>query len=102
MQGKSSLLPAEPAATITVATNDDCLTYTVAQAARLAGVSVSYYYRAAHQGLVPASSSADESSCPRRHSAGSSVTPRPQAEMKPRERGSGQTLPPLWPAPSGR
>jgi excisionase family DNA binding protein len=53
MQGKSSLLPAEPAATITVAT-DDCLTYTVAQAARLAGVSVSYYYRAAHQGLVPA------------------------------------------------
>ena len=54
MQGKSSLLPAEPAATITVATNDDCLTYTVAQAARLAGVSVSYYYRAAHQGLVPA------------------------------------------------
>ena len=53
MQGKSSLLPAEPAATITV-TNDDCLTYTVAQAARLAGVSVSYYYRAAHQGLVPA------------------------------------------------
>jgi len=33
---------------------DDCLTYTVAQAARLAGVSVSYYYRAAHQGLVPA------------------------------------------------
>jgi excisionase family DNA binding protein len=55
MQGKSSLLPAEPAATITVATDDgDCLTYTVAQAARLAGVSVSYYYRAAHQGLVPA------------------------------------------------
>jgi excisionase family DNA binding protein len=54
MQGKSSLLPVEPAATITVATNDDCLTYTVAQAARLAGVSVSYYYRAAHQGLVPA------------------------------------------------
>jgi hypothetical protein len=41
MQGKSSLLPAEPAATITVATdNHDCLTYTVAQAARLAGVSV--------------------------------------------------------------
>jgi excisionase family DNA binding protein len=54
MQGKSSLLPAERAATITVATDDDCLTYTVAQAARLAGVSVSYYYRAAHQGLVPA------------------------------------------------
>jgi hypothetical protein len=54
MQGKSSLLPAEPAATSTVATDDDCLTYTVAQAARLAGVSVSYYYRAAHHGLVPA------------------------------------------------
>ena len=54
MQGKSSLLPTEPAATITVATDDDCLTYTVTQAARLAGVSVSYYYRAAHQGLVPA------------------------------------------------
>ena len=54
MQGKSSLLPTEAAATITVATNDDCLTYTVAQAARLAGVSISYYYRAAHQGLVPA------------------------------------------------
>jgi hypothetical protein len=33
MQGKSSLLPTEAAATITVATNDDCLTYTVAQAA---------------------------------------------------------------------
>jgi hypothetical protein len=31
MHGKSSLLPAEPAATITVATNDDCLTYTVAR-----------------------------------------------------------------------
>ena len=54
MQGKSSLLPTEAAATITVATDDDCLTYTVAQAARLAGVSVSYYYRAAHQGVVPA------------------------------------------------
>ena len=54
MQGKSSLLPTEAAATITVGTDDDCLTYTVAQAARLAGVSVSYYYRAAHQGLVPA------------------------------------------------
>jgi excisionase family DNA binding protein len=54
MQGKSSLLPTEAAATITVATDDDCLTYTVAQAARLAGVSISYYYRAAHQGLVPA------------------------------------------------
>lgn len=35
MQGKSSLLPTEAAATSTVATNDDCLTYTVAQAARL-------------------------------------------------------------------
>ena len=54
MQGKFSRLPAEPAAPITVATDDDCLTYTVAQAARLAGVSISYYYRAAHQGLVPA------------------------------------------------
>lgn len=54
MQGKSNLLPAEPAASITVASDDDCFTYTVAQAARLAGVSVSYYYRAAHQGLVPA------------------------------------------------
>jgi excisionase family DNA binding protein len=54
MQGKSSLLPTEAAATITVTTDDDCLTYTVAQAARLAGVSISYYYRAAHQGLVPA------------------------------------------------
>jgi excisionase family DNA binding protein len=55
MQRKSSLLPADPAATITVATDDeDCLTYTVAQAARLAGVSVSYYHRAAHHGLVPA------------------------------------------------
>jgi excisionase family DNA binding protein len=55
MHGKSSLLPADRAAPITVATgDDDCLTYTVAQAARLAGVSVSYYYRAAHQGLVPA------------------------------------------------
>jgi excisionase family DNA binding protein len=54
MHGKSSLLPAKPAATITVPTDDECLTYTVAQAARLAGVSVSYYYRAAHQGLVPA------------------------------------------------
>jgi excisionase family DNA binding protein len=54
MQGKSSLLPADRAATITGATDDDCLTYTVVQAARLAGVSVSYYYRAAHQGLVPA------------------------------------------------
>jgi excisionase family DNA binding protein len=55
MQGKSSLLPAELADTIPAATDDgDCLTYTVAQAARLAGVSVSYYYRAAHQGLVPA------------------------------------------------
>jgi excisionase family DNA binding protein len=54
MQGKSSLLPTEAAPTITVATGDDCLTYTVAQAARLAGVSISYYYRAAHQGLVPA------------------------------------------------
>jgi excisionase family DNA binding protein len=53
MQGKSSLLPTEAAATIPVAT-DDCLTYTVTQAAHLAGVSVSYYYRAAHQGLVPA------------------------------------------------
>ena len=54
MQGKSSLLPTEAAAAIPVATDDDCLTYTVTQAARLAGVSVSYYYRAAHQGLVPA------------------------------------------------
>ena len=55
MHSKSSLLPAEPAGTINIARdNDDCLTYTVAQAARLAGVSVSYYYRAAHQGLVPA------------------------------------------------
>ena len=55
MQGKSSLLPADRAAPITVATDDDdCLTYTVTQAARLAGVSISYYYRAAHQGLVPA------------------------------------------------
>jgi excisionase family DNA binding protein len=55
MQGKSSVLPADRAATVTVATGDsECLTYTVAQAARLAGVSVSYYYRAAHQGLVPA------------------------------------------------
>jgi excisionase family DNA binding protein len=55
MHSKSRLLPAEPAATITVARDDDdCLTYTVAQAARVAGVSVSYYYRAAHQGLVPA------------------------------------------------
>ena len=54
MQGKSSLLPTEAAATIPVATDDDCLTYTVTQAARLAGVSISYYYRAAHQGLVPA------------------------------------------------
>jgi excisionase family DNA binding protein len=55
MQAKSSLLPADRGATVTVATGDnDCLTYTVAQAARLAGVSVSYYYRAAHQGLVPA------------------------------------------------
>ena len=55
MQGKSSLLPTEAAATVTVAIDDhDCLTYTVAQAARLAGVSISYYYRAAHQGLVPA------------------------------------------------
>jgi excisionase family DNA binding protein len=56
MQGKSSLLPGEPAAPVTLATGGDadCLTYTVAQAARLAGVSVSYYYRAAHQGLVPA------------------------------------------------
>jgi excisionase family DNA binding protein len=54
MQGDSSLLPAEPAATVAVASNDDCLTYTVAQAARRAGLSVSYYYRAAHQGLVPA------------------------------------------------
>ena len=55
MQGKSSLPPAEPAAAITVTTGDgECLTYTVTQAARLAGVSVSYYYRAAHQGLVPA------------------------------------------------
>lgn len=55
MQGKSSLLPTDRAAPITVATGeDDCLTYTVTQAARLAGVSVSYYYRAAHQGLVPA------------------------------------------------
>jgi excisionase family DNA binding protein len=55
MQGKSSLLPEDPAAAVTIAHDDsDCLTYTVAQAARLAGVSVSYYYRAAHQGLVPA------------------------------------------------
>ena len=55
MHGKSRLLPAESTATVTVATDDGvCLTYTVAQAARLAGVSVSYYYRAAHQGLVPA------------------------------------------------
>ena len=55
MQGESSLLPADRAAPVTVATDDhDCLTYTVTQAARLAGVSVSYYYRAAHQGLVPA------------------------------------------------
>jgi excisionase family DNA binding protein len=55
MQGKSSLLPADRAAPVTVATDDhDCLTYTVIQAARLAGVSISYYYRAAHQGLVPA------------------------------------------------
>jgi excisionase family DNA binding protein len=56
MHGKSSLLPADRAAPITVAStyDEDCLTYTVAQAARLAGVSVSYYYRAAHQGLVPA------------------------------------------------
>ena len=55
MHSKSSLLPAEPAGTITIARDDDdCLTYTVAQAARLAGVSVSYYYRAARQGLVPA------------------------------------------------
>jgi excisionase family DNA binding protein len=55
MQGESSLLPADRAAPVTVATDDhDCLTYTVTQAARLAGVSISYYYRAAHQGLVPA------------------------------------------------
>jgi excisionase family DNA binding protein len=54
MQGNSSLLPAEPAASVAVASDDDCLTYTVAQAARRAGLSVSYYYRAAHQGLVPA------------------------------------------------
>ena len=55
MQGKSSLLPADSAVAVTTAHDDgDCLTYTVAQAARLAGVSVSYYYRAAHQGLVPA------------------------------------------------
>jgi excisionase family DNA binding protein len=54
MQGNSSLLPAEPAATVAVGSDDDCLTYTVAQAARRAGVSASYYYRAAHQGLVPA------------------------------------------------
>jgi excisionase family DNA binding protein len=54
MQGKSSLLPADRAG-VPVATDDhDCLTYTVTTAARLAGVSVSYYYRAAHQGLVPA------------------------------------------------
>ena len=55
MQGKSSLLPADRAAPTTVAPDDDnCLTYTVTQAARLAGVSISYYYRATHQGLVPA------------------------------------------------
>jgi excisionase family DNA binding protein len=54
MQGNSSLLPPEPAAAVAVASDDDCLTYTVAQAARRAGLSVSYYYRAAHQGLVPA------------------------------------------------
>ena len=54
MHADSSLLPAQPAVTVAVATDDDCLTYTVAQAARRAGLSVSYYYRAAHQGLVPA------------------------------------------------
>jgi excisionase family DNA binding protein len=54
MQGNSSPLPAEPAASVAVASDDDCLTYTVAQAARRAGLSVSYYYRTAHQGLVPA------------------------------------------------
>ena len=54
MQGDSIRLSAQPAVTVAVATDDDCLTYTVAQAARRAGVSASYYYRAAHQGLVPA------------------------------------------------
>jgi excisionase family DNA binding protein len=54
MQSDSSLLPAQATPSTAVDGGDDCLTYTVAQAARRAGLSVSYYYRAARQGLVPA------------------------------------------------
>ena len=54
MQSDSSLLPAQATPATAIGGGDDCLTYTVAQAARRAGLSVSYYYRAAHQGLVPA------------------------------------------------
>jgi excisionase family DNA binding protein len=54
MQSDSSLLPAQATPFTAVDSGDDCLTYTVAQAARRAGLSVSYYYRAARQGLVPA------------------------------------------------
>ena len=104
MQGKSSLLPAEPAAPVTVAAdNGDCLTYTVAQAARLAGVSVSYYYRAAHQGLVRPSSSAAESWCPRRPSTGSWGKLRlPQVGTRPRECPGVQAVSALRPGQVGR
>ena len=54
MQSDSSLLPAQATPSAAADGGDDCLTYTVAQAARRAGLSVSYYYRAARQGLVPA------------------------------------------------
>jgi hypothetical protein len=104
MQGESSLLPADRAASVTVATDDhDCLTYTVTQAARLAGVSISYYYRAAHQGLVPAKFLGRRSWCPRRPSTGSSGTLRlPQVGMRPRECPGVQAVSALRPGQVGR
>jgi excisionase family DNA binding protein len=54
MHSDSSLLPAQATPSAVADGDDDCLTYTVPQAARRAGVSVSYYYRAARQGLLPA------------------------------------------------
>jgi len=54
MQSNSSVLPAGQAPTVSLARKDDTDVYAVPEAARRAGVSRAYYYRAARAGTVPA------------------------------------------------
>src|SRR4029453_321794 len=58
-QGAAELTPTMRQALALIADNGACLTWTITEAAAFLGVSVSYYYRAAHRGDLPATKVGD-------------------------------------------